>query len=201
MKRTATILFIFLGLFLNSCQKDEKRVVVIISEVDSLNAKNKNSIQPIFYAKSNFIVTNDNHTYYFTNKKYIEFRIDSYGYDFSKPEYLKILPSDLREIQVDSLYLLLKKIHSEYTRKRIPLQIMIASDIDTIRNNSLVTFNQFSRKLNDDSLRIIYNYRLMTEEERVVLKAKRENKTYNPDSVKWKNGFGGMKFTKPKLDK
>ena len=190
-----TLLIILINLILISCQNDRKRENVIISEINKEFLKNKNTIKNRFYYKYNFILTSDDKTYYFVNNHLFNCTPDCMGYDFSKPEFLRILPSDLKEIQLDSLKPTLEKIAINKTG-RLEM-ISISSDVDTIKNKALQTFIDFAKTYNKDTTRIGYNYRLMTEEEQVVLEAKNKNKKYNPDSVTWKGDFGGFKFTVP----
>jgi hypothetical protein len=191
----ATILIILINLVLISCQTDKKREIVIISEINKKFLKNKNVIKNRFYYKYNFILTSNDRIYYFVNTHVINCTPDCMGFDFSKPEFLRLLPSDLKEIQLDSLKLILYRIVINKT-SRFEV-ISISSDVDTIKNLALKSLIDYAKNYNKDTLRIGYNYRLMTEEEQIVLDAKKKNVNYNPDNVTWKGDFGGFKFNVP----
>ena len=194
-KMRVTILIILINLILISCQKDKKREVVIISEINRKFLENKSTMKNRFYYKYNFILTSDDKIYYFVNNHVVNCTPDCMGFDFSKPEFLRILPRELKEIQLDSLKPTLEKITINKTSSLE--MISLSSDIDTIKNKALQLFIDFAKMYNKDTVGIGYNYRLMTEEEQVVLEAKKMDKKYNPDSVTWKGDFGGFKFTFP----
>lgn len=193
MKMRFALFVILINLILISCQQDKRRDIVIISDINTKLQENKNAVKNRFYYTHNFILTSDEKIYYFVNNHLADCAPDCMGFDFSKPEFLGILPGDLKEIQLESLKPTLQKIVLNKSG-RLEM-ISISSDADTIKNKAIPVFIEFAKMYNKDSLRIGYNYRFMTEEEQAVWEAKSKNKSYNPDTIPWKVGFGGFKFT------
>ena len=185
LKKLLTILFLILTV--TSCNKKKHAFYLVISELNKDRINDKNIIPNRFYYKHNFILTSDHKVFYYKPENYIECFPDCNEFDFSRPEYLGLLPSNIKQINYDSLTPLLQKI---YNKKKY-ITVTIASENDTINNNALSIFIDFFNTTRQDSLKLGYSYRLMTEEESVVLNAKLKNIEYNPDSIKWKNKFGG----------
>ena len=170
-----------------SCAHKKKEYIVVISEIKKMQNNCNLEVDPFYYKKHNFILIGNDRVFYFENKNFIEHPDADIKYDVSNPEFIRLMPSDLHEIEPDSLMPKLVLI----TKKKKDITISIASEKDTIRNKALSTFHDFFISMRRDSFYFGYNYRLMTEEESLVLNSKLHNIRYNPDSVHWKKKFGG----------
>jgi hypothetical protein len=189
------ILLIFI---IASCAHKKKEAVVIISELEKERNQMKEQYhgnpEPIpFNQKHNFILTGDDRVFYFENKNFIKHTCGDVKIDYSNPEFLGLMPSDLHEIEIDSLMTKLIVISKKEKHEKY-LKINIASECDTIRNKSLSTFEKFFHSMRKDSFAVCYQYRLITEEESLALNSKLHNIRYNPDSVQWKKKLGGIEI-------
>ena len=204
MKKTICLFILFSNLIFISCfNKKNKEDEIIISQINKefvqYNLEHKDQLIPhSFYYEHNFILTREDGVFYFYNKKH---NMGSYGtteFDNTNPIFLRLSTSDLIEINTDTLKLFINRIVDSFKSKNKITYISISTNSDTIINNSLHIFRECLNKYNKNkNYRFAYSYRLMTEEESVVLNAKKQKTKNNPDSITWKNKFGGIKFNVP----
>lgn len=186
-------------LFLSCVRKHDRKPIIISENAREFKRQKKNDkeitryVPTGFYKQYNLILTGNNRVYYF-HRKYRTMFCSTSEFDFSNPEFLRLLPSELNQIPQDSLKILLEKIYLDNTDGRRLKLISVASEVDTIRNQGIYTIIDFSKSHFKGKVPyFLYTLRLLTEEESVVLHAKLENIPYNPIKVKWKNKFGGFK--------
>lgn len=138
----------------------------------------------VFYLEHNVIIYNDSLIYYHGVPEEFKKNINlcGTGLDFTKPPYFYLQKKDVIPIHSNQLHSFLSRI-ARKTRNNQP-RICISS------NNNLIT-GKIAEELNAfvlcDSTQLIF--RITTEEQNYVCKAKINNKYYDPSKIQWKIGF------------
>jgi len=142
---------------------------------------------PVLYSSCNIILSENNKVY--IHCLYVR-RHCITSLKQSKPDFLGLMPSDFLILNSNQLIPYLdNNIFDAICSKGI--SVSIASPTDTITHPS---FKMLVHYLQKKGLLII---RRTTEEENYVLKAKKEFLDYNPEEIKWVNGFYNMNEIKP----
>ncbi|WP_162056189.1 hypothetical protein [Pontibacter pamirensis] len=194
------LIFLVLVAFLFACDnafedkafEKQGEVYHVIKEpvVDS-----SNSAPPpppaLFYGQHNFIVYPNGKTYY--HNKFNDYGWCGTGVDTSNPDFINLLPSDLVELTDENLARFVRSVVQDTSSYHRKVSAILSSPTDSITNKHFKEIINVFRQENFN----IYSVRKSTEEEKVVLKHKIENKEYNPDDINWEGEFGGIKFLPP----
>jgi len=167
--------------------KENNSSIYIISQQD--RTTNLNRQKNLFYSEFNFIMDTSGELY--LHKKDSLLNCCSTGANYSYPDYIGLMPADLNLVSDDDLEIILDSI----THKPKPSinYIQIATFSDTLQNK---VFFHLLKKLKARKIEL-YNVRLATEEETEVLRAKKQNSSYDFYKVKWKSRFSNMVFPPP----
>ncbi|GGK55966.1 hypothetical protein ACD591_14470 [Rufibacter glacialis] len=194
MKRYLTFFLLVIGL--SACDKatQEKKVVYHVIKKPIVDSTGSTPPPPptLFYGHHNFIVSSNGKTYYYYHNMHIW--PCGNGIDFSRPEFLKLRPTDLVVLIDETVGNFANNIIQDTSSIGKKVFVSISSPSDSIYNNQ---FEIIHNIIEQKKLRY-YTIRKTTEEELAVLDAKINNKEYNSDSVDWKEGFGGIQFFPPK---
>lgn len=135
-----------------------------------------------YYGYFNFILI-DSNTIYLHNR-YI-YNFCGTGINDSKPPKVFLVPDSLIKMRTEDIQHFIETSINESLLNNRNFYVSISSPTDTIRHKAFNTLTDFftSKKFHR------YIVRNWTEEEMYVTTAKMNNKTYNPDSVKWYIGF------------
>lgn len=135
-----------------------------------------------YYGYFNFILIDSNTIY--LHYRYI-YNFCGTGIDNSKPPKVFLVPDSLIKMRTEDIQHFIETSINESLLNNRNFYVSISSATDTIRHKAFNTLTDFftSKKFHR------YIVRNWTEEEMYVTTAKMNNKTYNPDSVKWYIGF------------
>lgn len=161
-----------------------------INPVDTINGKPPPPRPPRYlYGDYNIILENDTTLFYHQKSKRL---ICGTGIDPDKPKFINLQPSDLIQMHSDSFLIFLenkilpkKIIRNE---KQDPI-IVVALMHDTLKSKTIKSIVSTFRRVK------FYNYviRRINEEELMVLTARQNHQTYEPDKIKWKSEFEDYK--------
>ncbi|MCE3228936.1 MAG: hypothetical protein K0S32_3487 [Bacteroidetes bacterium] len=184
----------------SACHRKQikKPVVHVIKDyeapdADSLSGKPYPHLVFTYYGTHNFILMDSATVFYHDSCIFFSCGM---GIDFTKPPRVYLAPSSFRKINLDSLPVFLKNLPTKQVRWRDYEIVRISSPTDTIKNSAFDTI------MTHIKLRKVRHYTVgkWTEEEQHALTAKLENKTYNPDSIEWKTGFGYQRLKMVRFD-
>jgi hypothetical protein len=194
MKKLFALLF--LAITLMACKEAPKdmRVVYHIIKKPIVDSTGLTPPPPpaLYYGHHNFIVSTNGKTYYHYFDK-IMWGCGN-GIDFSKPEFINLKPSDLIALSDEDIEDFVNKTVQDTSSIGKRLFVSVSSPTDSIYNRH---FEIIKNIIQQKRLRY-YTIRNTTEEELAVLDARVHGKNYNSDSIKWKQGFGGITFLPPK---
>ncbi len=181
------IFYVVIVVSLLSCEiKKHNLTTYIISKEDTELAgrickKNIPPPVPVLYSFCNIILAENNTAY--IHRLYVRRRCLSY--EQSKPDFLGLMPADFVILSGNQLIPYLENnVFDAICTKGIT--VSIASQKDTIVHPSFSVLRDYLKK---QGLLLI---RRTTEEEDMVLKAKKGLLIYNPENIKWINGFHNM---------
>jgi hypothetical protein len=130
-----------------------------------------------FYGNYNFIVDTGNHIFYYQRPLVRSCGI-LHNWD-TIPPFISLEPNDIVEIPLQDIeqFVKINMLHKGYTKSS-----SISSTLDTIRSTGL---GKILRLFNDTANNVKWISRKTTIEENIVLKCKKEFKSYSPDEFKW----------------
>ncbi len=172
-----------------SCSKKQNTEATVYYVIMPLKPDNQHLLDnppppplPPFYGQLNFILL-DTSIFFHNNYKQTDFSWCGTDQDFTKPPMLGLTPDSLIEIRINELQsFLTNSIPDSLDRSFFPC---ISSPTDTIKNKAFKIVTDYFKAKKIRS----YNIRNWTEEEKFVVDAKINGKTYNADSIDWKIGF------------
>jgi hypothetical protein len=191
-------------LFLN-CSKKENTIgntTYVISKKNiitniSNKPKDKNIPPPppipgwLFYGTNTFIIDKDSKIYYFQREEIG--RICGHKFDDTIPHFINLQPKDLIEIPNNMISDFIKLNYKDDFRNIT----FIASTLDTLKSqNYFVLINAIEASLKQNDL---YFIRRTTQEEDTVFKYKKNNDSYNSETIKWDEKRITFPFIKPSL--
>ncbi len=145
--------------------------------LDSLNENNIKTVPPLkaFYYESNLIIDKNNNLYFYQRNR-IAVGCGTGMENDTLPEFLNLQPKDLIKIPKESIgKIVYENVMTKEKNRKI---LIIASQIDTIKNRKILNF------LND--LKVpTYIIRRTTQEEDIVLHYKITNQFYYSNEIKW----------------
>lgn len=204
MKKLSLFILILLlmSLFINCKKEIIEKEIYIISAQDSIAKIKKLKLPPPahdpykWYSDVVFIFDSKNKVYIYQTEK--EFHPDN-NPDFSLnskyPNFLNLKPEHLITFEGKDFINFIKNNDDIFGLKPNENKAFrfcyIASETDTIKNETLYEFTKFILKPRS---RISYALRRTTEEENIVLKYKRSLKEFIPEEIKWSNNFLDGKF-------
>lgn len=172
----------------NHKQENEHKVYVISKQDSIYKAQWKAAKLPppplLYYGHYNFIV--DNSGNYFVHRKSYGLRYCGTDIDGSKPDFIRLKPSDITLIDSQFINRFLKDSIPNMDHRK---QIVIASFDNTLNAEPFIPLIKILTK---DQKFLRCNIRRVTEEEKVVLNYKLSHKVYSPDSIKWSRNFSNV---------
>ncbi|OYQ46926.1 hypothetical protein [Flavobacterium aurantiibacter] len=194
--RIAPIKIFVLSLLLLGCEqrslKNERRLYVI-SEQDSLQ-KNSSIPRPAppdfqnrFYTDVVFILDSVSDVHLYQTSKIYNLDGESSN-DYSFPNFIELKPEHLVTVSSKSFISFFKNNldvldnANEYRAKHY----YFASETDTIKNQALYDFFEYIKHVPRAPS---YFVRMTTEEEKMVLKFKKQHRFYAPKLIPWSSNF------------
>lgn len=167
-----------------------------------------------WYSNIVFIMDSTDRVYiYQTERKHIESRInighstspnyitydgneideDSVIYDFNFPNYIGLKPEFLLAFESKDLLSFIKLNNDIFqldtSNSQKMLLFYIASNQDTVKNEAFYDLKTFITKSRNQINTIHYFVRKTTEEENLVIKYKRKNSEFKPETINWTEKF------------
>jgi hypothetical protein len=178
-------IFLLFVLVIVSCNNNQENTFIISqngNKFDSKLIKNKGEMLYGFY---NFILLNDDNI--LIHKKHKYYNEDEITADDTLTPFLKLKPNDFEWLQSKFLVNYILKVPDSIfvNGRKMKNYVIIASESDTVKNKH---FTELRDQLVKHNINYFY-IRTMTEEERVVLKYKTENKPYSSSQIKWITNF------------
>ena len=180
------LLVIFLALFSGCIQPENNSNNLFIVPVRSLqfNKTQRNELPPpiqiqSYYLRYNFIIDIDGKVYFYQQE--IDGSYCGIGIEWNTPpSFIDLRPNDILEIPSEQIEQFIKS-NILYLKNSERL-FAIASTADTIFSAGLY---KIFIVLKDTSNHIDWVFRKTTQEENVVLRYKKNNKTYYAEEIKW----------------
>ncbi len=175
-------IFLFFVLLLVSCSNIQDNTFVISQNANKFDSNLIKYKGEMLYGFYNFILLNDDKIIIHRKHKYYN-NDDEISADDTLTPFLKLKPNDFEWLQSKLLINYILKVPDSIfvNGRKIKNYVIIASESDTVKN-------KYFTELRDQLVKHNINYfyiRTMTEEERVVLKYKTENKPYSSSQIKW----------------
>ncbi len=179
-------IFLLFVLVLFSCHNNPENRFIISQNGNKFDSKLIKYKGEMLYGFYNFILMNDDkilihrkHKYYYDN--------DVITADDTLTPFLKLKPNDFEWLQSKLLVNYILKVPDSIfvNGRKMKNYVIIASESDTVKNKH---FTELRDQLVKHNINYFY-IRTMTEEERVVLKYKTENKPYSSSQIKWITNF------------
>jgi tRNA G10 N-methylase Trm11 len=118
---------------------------------------------------------------------------DSVIYDFNYPNYIGLKPEFLLAIETKDFLSFIKLNNDIFqldTSKSEKMMLFyIASNQDTVKNEAFYDLTTFITRSRNQINSIHYFVRKTTEEENAVIKCKRENTEFEPETFNWTEKF------------
>jgi hypothetical protein len=167
--------------------KDKDSDSYIVSQHDRTKAMKRQ--HGFFYSAFNLVLDTSS-ALYFHDKDSLLNCCDT-GEDYNYPDFIGLQPSDLKLITDKEFEHIIDSVtHLPKTDK---FSIQIAVYADTLKNGRFALLLEKMERRHLDN----FDVRLATEEETEVLKAKKQNRTYDFYKVNWKSRFSNMSFPPP----
>jgi hypothetical protein len=183
-------LFISYTLISLTCCKSKAAIPFIIAQHD--RTKKLNRPHKFFYSIYN-VILDTNGVLFFHNKDSLLNCCDT-GNDLNYPDYIGLTPADIKVINNAAFVKMIDSAIKNPAKDKFSIQITIFND--TVTNES---FFELLNLLHQKGF-ANYDVRRITEEEQLVLAAKKENKPYDFYNVIWKSRFSNTVFPPPPFD-
>lgn len=131
-----------------------------------------------YYFPSDFIIDTSGQVFFYQRQGKWN---DDVQVDWSSPpEFINLEPKDIVQIPVNSLeeFIKLNILDIDSSRR----YVSVASEKDTINSRGLSKIISICK---DENNHIRWKFRLITQEESIVLDYKKRNVTYDPEEIKW----------------
>lgn len=174
--------------FVASCSKKKnKKFIHQFDRTKILGRKHK-----FFYSVHNLILTPNNKLFFHCKDSVLN--CCDTGEDYNYPNYIGLNPVDLVAINKQDLIRQIQIASSQKKEDKYSVQIALYSD--TIRGSEFEKILLLMDSLRFDN----FDIRLITEEEKVVIDHKENNRSYNFYKINWKSRFSYMLFPPPPID-
>lgn len=182
--------FLTLLVFTSCCKNAEKQEYIKLTSTYELADQLKDSLKnvyPAYYGNFNFIIIDSNTFYFFEYHKHIDC---DFGFNAYRPPRLYLLPDSLIIVQRKELLEFFRKNINHQLEKNNSSLIALSSNFDSIESNYQKLFLKIVKKYDN----VLLTIRKCTEEETAVAESKLKGTKYQPETIKWKYGFGDVKI-------